>query len=288
MAATADQISAFAAGGENGEHVLKVFYMDRGKGKTNCTITFNLPQTDKLVVEKEISDRYADGENGLTDERISESLMQKLLDRDFGFTVYSGNAPLAKTVYHIVENGTSVGTGTTDENGHFTIKGKQTAEFRGAEFTVANAYSVVEDDLGSDWTEPTYVFDYSGITGADAIPPASGEGNGYSIEGNPYIAETLTVTCTNTYARYAPIEADPVDVVIDYAKPVEVDVRSRAVEAPASELQLMKAPMRAELADPNDAIYGDFELFDSDGNGQEDSLRYTTQDFLTLPPPRQC
>ncbi len=281
VAATADLISAFAAGGENGEHVLKVFYMDRGRGKTNCKMTFNLPQTDKLVVEKEFNDYYADGENGLTDERISESLMQKLLNSDFGFTVYSGNAPLANTVYHIVENGNSVGTGMTDENGHFTIKGKQTAEFRGAEFTVANAYSVVEDDLGSDWAEPTYVFDYSGITGADAIPPASGEGNGYSIEGNPFIAETLTVTCTNTYARYAPIEADPVDVVIDYAKPVEVDVRRRAVAAPASELQLMKAPMRAELADPNDAIYGDFELFDSDGNGQEDSLRYTTQDFLS-------
>ena len=77
-----------------------------------------------------------------------------------------------------------------------------------------------------------------------------------------------------------PIVPESIDVVIDYAKPIQVDVRSRAMATGVPRNLLAAAPMSAELADPNDAAYGTFKLLDTDDDGKNDDLIFTPTAFL--------
>ena len=124
-------------------HSLKVFYLERYAGVSNCRMRFNVPIIPEgaVLVSKNVQNEYAANEFAVTP------------DKDYTFTVYtaldddnnvdaaaSAFAPLANTSYTIV--GTNEG-GTTDANGKFTLKSGQTALFEG--ITHFNEVYVIED-----------------------------------------------------------------------------------------------------------------------------------------------
>ncbi len=129
----------------DGSHTLKIFYMDRGKGKTNCMIKFNLTSTDVLSVEKKIDPNY----NGDGNKPISASTMSYLNELDFGFTLTRDTAPVAYYPYSIFDKkGAFVGSGETDRMGHFTLKNGLRAEFANLQFE-GQDYLLTEDTYDS-------------------------------------------------------------------------------------------------------------------------------------------
>ena len=274
MNGTAASESLVKAFSEEGAHTLKIYYMDRGRGRTNCKISFNMPPADTVVVEKEINEYYGNLQTGgITTLKISDSQMEKLRNQSYTFTAYCNDVPMANTLYNIMEDGAEVGSGMTDANGKFTILGKQTAEFRGSEFSGTNTYRVEEDKLNGNWISPTYHYNYLGTAGISA---ESGEGNSYCVAGDPEAVETLHLVCKNSYS----IAADPIDVVVDYGRPVEVEFRSRAMSTAVSKQSFANASVWAELENPDHAAYGDFVLYDSNNDNIIDSLRYTPKKML--------
>ncbi len=219
------RISDFAA---DGVHTLTVYYMDRGKGRTNCAISFNLPQSDILTVEKDIADTY----EGVTDPTtgkamaISAATMEYLSTLDFGFTLYDNDVYVARQKFYVYnENGALLGTRETDRFGHFTLKNGQKAEFRNLQFT-GQSYHVIEDDLNSRWSEPRWSGDTNGT-------PISGR-SGYispiqSMSGGPYSVESIRFVCTNSYSYYPELIPETQYVVPDYGKPIDVMVIDNAV-----------------------------------------------------------
>ena len=199
-----ESVAQFA---ESGEHTLTVYYMDRGKGRTNCAISFNLPQTVTVAAEKEIPAFYGSSDGTLTDTAISKETMAYLNDLDFGFTITRNELPFSLQDYTIVNReGETLGTGTTDRHGHFTLKNGQIAEFRNLEYK-GQTYQVVEDDFNNRW--------------ADAqITATNTSEDGMMI--NRFV-------CTNVYVYNPKLNAAAQSYVIDYGKPMELDVIDNAV-----------------------------------------------------------
>lgn len=125
-------------------HSLKIFYLERYAGVSNCRMRFNIPiiPDGAILVSKELLNE--DGEDSFAYKP----------DKDYTFTVYTAaddddtvNAsdekfiPLANTSYSIV--GTDLG-GKTDAKGNFTLKSGQTAQFEG--ISHFNEVYVVENE----------------------------------------------------------------------------------------------------------------------------------------------
>ena len=103
-------------------HSFNFYYMERGSGSSVCRMNFNFPllRQHSISVSKELS----------TDKATSEILGNP----DFKFQILKENGTdlfIAKGVtYDILDAaGTKIGTGTTGDNGIFTLKAGQTAEF---------------------------------------------------------------------------------------------------------------------------------------------------------------
>ena len=112
-------------------HSLKIFYLERYAGVSNCRMRFNIPivPDGAVLVSKE-----------LLNEKNENAFAVKP-NEDYTFTVYTAAddnnevdasdndfTPLSNTPYTIV--GTEE-KGTTDEKGNFTLKAGQTAQFEG-------------------------------------------------------------------------------------------------------------------------------------------------------------
>lgn len=112
-------------------HSLKIFYLERYAGVSNCRMRFNIPivPDGAVLVSKE-----------LLNEKNKNDFAVKP-NEDYTFTVYTAVdddnevdaedndfTPLSNTPYTIV--GTEE-KGTTDEKGNFTLKAGQTAQFEG-------------------------------------------------------------------------------------------------------------------------------------------------------------
>ncbi len=210
-------------------HEMVVYYMDRGKGRTNSTIKFNLPQTDTLTVEKEV--KCADYENGELVTMSAEKaapLMQKLSTLNFSYVLTDNGKAVANQTYTLIDNGVDKGEKTTNASGTFTLKHGQSAVFSGLNFTADNKYKVVETTPLTTWFDVAWTHTTTGDGAVTATAPAKSKdtynantSSTVSITGDLYANETLTFNCTNTFVN-VPLEKDR--VIVDYGKSVDIDI----------------------------------------------------------------
>ena len=104
-------------------HSFNFYYMERGSGSGVCRMNFNFPLLRKntISVTKELS----------VDEQDKQNLLG---NPDFRFQVLKENGTdlfIGGSVSYDIQDtaGNKIGTGTTDENGVFTLKANQTAVF---------------------------------------------------------------------------------------------------------------------------------------------------------------
>ncbi len=258
------------------EHTLRIYYMERGRGRTNCYIRFNLPQTDTLTVEKEINPYYSSDES----TPLGTALLNNLQKKIYGFFLTENGEPVANMPYYLTKNGVQVGFGKTNGDGYFTLRGDQIAEFRGLDFASTKTYTVVEEEQDPNyWTEESYAYTYSGTGNADSL---SATGNAFAAPaGDAYISETLSFVCTNVYCYNRRLDMildpEPQAVVLDYGKPIDVEVVRNAVVTGASEIWVRDGKLLSvSYATAEDQNYGkNILLLDSDADGDMDSFRFT-------------
>lgn len=205
---------------EDKVHTLQIFYLERGKGQSNCKIKFNLIQKDKLEVTKALGNTATD-----------DADLNALLSQTFNFKIYQKTgegdySPYATKEYYIYQNGSNIGTGKTDENGCFQLGFNQTALFRNEDISQGNSYKVEEivptdAKYTSSWKTYSSVTgqETSGTLGQDATIQTKTRENA-TDPGNSY-----KFTFTNTFE--ATLNDDL--VVLDYGKPVKIDVLANDV-----------------------------------------------------------
>lgn len=119
-------------------HTIKFFYLERGNFDSNCMIKFNFPTIpkDSVAVAKEVTNNVGEG-------------LDYADDIDFEFNIKVGGDNYANQQYSLWENGEQVldesgnpVTGTTNENGNFTLKHNQMAVFSGID--AGSNYEVTE------------------------------------------------------------------------------------------------------------------------------------------------
>lgn len=208
-----------------GEHTLKIYYMERGRGRSNCLIKFNLPQRDTVSVTKEITKSKTP--NGQIDDLTDEE--QALVDGlDFGFTLYKDNEPVASTSYYITKPGESRRSGTTDANGHFTLQNGETATFLGA--IEGGTYYVVEDEPDNSGTTTAYVvpdYTYSSNASNTEVVGQASEYQSMKIkaDGSETANDSISFVCENYMNAQLPnpsiLPAEDL-IVIDYGLPISI------------------------------------------------------------------
>lgn len=162
------------------EHHMTIFYLERGKGTSNCKIQFNLPMRDTLMVTKDASMSWsakqdeADKENGDGTAPLTSSEQAAVNNIPFGFTLYKKEAnatvftPVANTNYFLQDqNGVVQYTDHTDANGHFYLKNGETAKFMTTFPKEGVTYYVVEDKTPEGFLTPDYKYDGETTRGAE-------------------------------------------------------------------------------------------------------------------------
>lgn len=218
-------LTGFAA---QGNHNLTIYYMDRGQGRTNCLIKFNLPQRDSLSVTKNITQSKTP--SGVTSP-LTEAEQANINGVDFGFTLYRDDNPVPNKTYYLTytEDGVEKQTtASTDANGHFTLKNGQTAKFLGeiSSETKGTQLYVVEDPLDTNaYTTPEYSYTTNisgGVTVEDASEFTSMK---LTAVGSDTAADTIAITCTNYLNATLPNPSiQPADdmIVVDYGLPISI------------------------------------------------------------------
>ncbi|OUM19877.1 PA14 domain-containing protein [Butyricicoccus porcorum] len=228
--------TGFAA---QGNHTLTIYYMDRGQGRTNCLIKFNLPQRDSVSVTKDIGEYYLDEQHKTSEDKIPSEVMANLSNIDFSFTLYHEGKAVADKSYSLYDSdGNFVSTGSTDANGGFTLKNGQTATFRNISLDEESSWYIKENlSTGTntrweaEWTAS------SSVTGAKTEDVTLGEGETgvpsqkVTVTGSSSTTDTINFVCTNSYQRGPDPDVDIYDdtIVLDYGLPVEVDVMANDV-----------------------------------------------------------
>ena len=239
--------ASFAA---SASHELTIFYLERGRGSSNCKIEFNLPMNDSLTVTKKATRSYSkqDGEELYTPLTTKE---QAVVDNiDFGFTLYrSYDGVNFETVsnlnYSLLNsNGQVVSIPSTDANGRFTLRNGQSARFVGDMGSTGVWYYVVEDSVADKgFVTPDYSFGGEAAGGFDAdnvhytkgadipvcvvdVDAAENKSTVVKVTGSDESADTFTVLCENFLDAELPNPSIfPVEdrIVLDYGLDVEID-----------------------------------------------------------------
>ena len=217
-------LTGFAA---SGNHTLTIYYMDRGQGRTNCLIKFNLPQRDSVSVTKRIAETYSETTTA-EPTAIPADVMAVLNNIDFRFTAYKNGAVVPNKSYSIYDaNNNLVGTGSTDNNGGFTLRNGQTATFKNISLDEEVSYYIVEDtsSLSNRWTTPSWTAT-STVANADISGGSGATSATVTVTGSETTADAVTFVCTNSYTYESNLAVDASDdtIVIDYGLPVEIDV----------------------------------------------------------------
>lgn len=212
-----------------GQHTLTIYYMDRGRGKTNCLIEFNLPQRDSVSVAKEISPNYTGTETQLA---IPQDVMNRLNNMGFTFTLYRDEKVVPNRSYSLYEDGEFVAAGSTDRNGQFILRNGQTATFRNISLDTEQSWYVKETNPGDRWSG-------SWTAKANANNEVvQTEGTGFisdsvKVTGSTTATDTIQFVFTNAYKYVSGLSLVVRDetIVLDYGLPVLVDVlKNDAVE----------------------------------------------------------
>lgn len=229
-------LTGFAA---QGNHTLTIYYMDRGQGRTNCLIKFNLPQRDSVSVTKDIGEYYLDEQHKTSEDKIPSEVMANLSNIDFSFTLYHEGKAVADKSYSLYDSdGNFVSTGSTDANGGFTLKNGQTATFRNISLDEKSSWYVKENlSTGTDTRWEAAWTANSSVTNAKTEDVTPGEGETgvpsqkVTVTGSSSATDTINFVCTNSYQRGPDPDVDIYDdtIVLDYGLPVKVDVMANDV-----------------------------------------------------------
>ena len=137
--------------GDYQNHTIRFFYLERGKGSSNCLIRFNLPTIpeDEIEIEKVVD--YSNVVNNVSDIDFN---FEAYVDYDgdgVNYTKYKGS-------YDVYESGKKVASGET-KDGVISLKDGQTARLTGASdgsrITPLSMYYVTEVGATSDKYEVT-------------------------------------------------------------------------------------------------------------------------------------
>lgn len=229
-------LTGFAA---QGNHTLTIYYMDRGQGRTNCLIKFNLPQRDSVSVTKDIGEYYLDEQHKTSEDKIPSEVMANLSNIDFSFTLYHEGKAVTDKSYSLYDSdGNFVSTGSTDANGGFTLKNGQTATFRNISLDEESSWYVKENlSTGTNTRWEAAWTASSSVSGAKTDDITLGEGETgvpsqkVTVTGSSSTTDTINFVCTNSYQRGPDPDVDIYDdtIVLDYGLPVEVDVMANDV-----------------------------------------------------------
>ncbi len=229
-------LSTFAA---KESHELTIFYLERGQGSSNCKIQFNLPMKDTVSVTKQIT-QSVDEKTGTT-YPLTSSEQAQVNAVDFGFTLYKNGNPVSNARYNVVNaNGQVVDTRTTNAQGHFDLKNRQTARFVGEIADSGDQYYVVEDwnATSSGYIRPTYTYggtaaggftvDGNSYASGSEIPPTNSDTQSATVtaKGSDEAEDSLNFVCTNLWKHVDVVTLNPGDdeIVIDYGLSVAIDV----------------------------------------------------------------
>lgn len=158
------------------EHTLKFFYMERGSAVANCLLDFRLPTLpDKsLTVTKDL----VPSENSSVTDFLKETLSYKFrvvkADVDGQPTEELFLQP--GTSYTLLSGGSSAGSGSLDDDGYFTLKAGQSAQFTDMLAKGGGAVDyIVQEFLPTDLTGQYGGVEYEVSGAAGSIEAESGE-----------------------------------------------------------------------------------------------------------------
>ena len=201
-------------------HTLTVFYLERGAGASNCKIRFNLPMEDSVSVKKLVSDKDSAG------SAISADTQKAINNREFAFKLFKNDEPLKNTNYIILdESNQPIDTATTESDGTFKLKNKQTAKFVGQIPEDGNTY-YVQEVKEDGWQTPSSSYTATAANGSKETDAANGATSAkVLINGSDEANDQLNYTFTNVLTHVDKTTVQPQDdkIVIDYGLPVEID-----------------------------------------------------------------
>lgn len=205
--------TGFAA---KGQHTLTVYYMDRGRGSTNCVIEFNLPQRDSVSVTKHVEEYYTGMDVTIPDD---------VKNTPFTFQLLNDGYPVSYKAYTLYNASNEIeGSGTTSGTGTFTLTNGQRAVFQNISLDDPQTWQVIETLPGDLWSASWQAT--SSVTTA-GIGSADGATSGLvTVQGSDTASDSISFVCTNSYEYKTDVSLDVQNesVVIDYGLPVEVDV----------------------------------------------------------------
>lgn len=204
------------------DHILTVYYLERGQGSSNCKIGFNLPMKDSVSVHKTVSDKDSAGAS------LDSDIIAQIKNREFGFTLYKDGSAVTNATYTLYNiDNQYIATRSTDDNGHFYLKDGYTAKFTGdISDTDGNTYYVVEDSLGSSWSSPVFTYNAKAANGTTVVDSGtSGQSMSITATGSKQAADQINFICTNemVHVDNTSLEANDDRIVIDYGLPVIID-----------------------------------------------------------------
>ena len=158
------------------EHVMTVFYLERGEGTSNCRIEFNLPMNDSVIVTKDATQSWREALEQQNSDTAGVTPLtnaeQAIVDNiQFGFTLYKKNeegqfSPITNTKYQLIGRAIEgVAFGSTDSKGHFYLKNGQSAKFITEIPEEGATYCVVEDAVPDGFVTPDFKYDGEAANG---------------------------------------------------------------------------------------------------------------------------
>lgn len=219
-------LTGFAAGGQ---HTMTIYYMERGEGKSNCYIRFNLPQRDIVEVTKKFDS--SKDENGQIDPLDSKEAAS-FGGHEFGFTLYNNGKKVANKTYYVYdENGLILRSPSTNAAGHFLLRRNETARFL-VNIGQNDTYQVVEDTMtvdGDGFRAPLWSYS-TNISGAAATAETVNDFAGMvvTVTGSDTASDSVKFVCENYLSASIPnpgVRTQTDRIVIDYGLPITIPVK---------------------------------------------------------------